>query len=175
MQLNCRRSPTSIDTVFRVATFPSNTLDTVIYGRNGKKSALACEIGSHVQTDTLCHSARSRDWNWRSIQAASTVAASMSKMGMPSWIGYTRRHPLHFRLGGFSRNASACLQAGQTRMSSRSCGIMISHSNREIVVGRWPLVVRPSLFARWSGCVARWSRSWVAKDERPTTNDAPHP
>src|SRR6267154_3585838 len=62
------------------------------------------------------------------LQADSIVAASISKIGIPSCIGYTRWHSPHFKLGGFSLKTSAFLQAGQTRMSSRSCGIMTNHS-----------------------------------------------
>jgi len=46
------------------------------------------------------------------------VASSISMMGMSSFTAYTRWHCVHFRLSGFWRYSSACLQAGQTRISS---------------------------------------------------------
>src|SRR6266536_2899397 len=45
-------------------------------------------------------------------------------IGMSSFTAYTRWHCLHFKLSGLWRYSSACLQAGQTRISSRSLAIM---------------------------------------------------
>src|SRR5580658_1647805 len=45
-------------------------------------------------------------------------------IGMSSFTAYTRWHCLHFKLSGFSRYSSACLHAGQTRISSKSLAIM---------------------------------------------------
>src|ERR1700722_16184213 len=50
----------------------------------------------------------------------SVTAWSIRRMGMPSLMGYARRHSAHFRLSGFARNVSGFLHAGQTRISSRS-------------------------------------------------------
>ena len=75
---------------------------------------------------TLCVVSRQGAVFWQfDFQAASMDAASISKIGIPSCIGYTRRHSPHFKLGGFSFRMSGFLQAGQTRMSSRSGGIMM--------------------------------------------------
>src|SRR5580692_115157 len=52
------------------------------------------------------------------------VASSTSMIGMSSFIAYTRRHCLHFKLSGFSRYSRGCLHAGQTRISSKSLAIM---------------------------------------------------
>lgn len=43
---------------------------------------------------------------------------------MPSLMGYAQRHSAHFRLSGFAFSVSGFLHAGQTRISSRSWGIM---------------------------------------------------
>jgi hypothetical protein len=60
----------------------------------------------------------------RKNQEASITASSISMIGMSSFTAYTRWHCLHFKLSGFSRYSSGCLQAGQTRISSRSLAIM---------------------------------------------------
>lgn len=54
----------------------------------------------------------------------SIFASSTSMIGMSSFTAYTRWHCVHFRLSGFCRYSSVCLQAGQTRMSSKSLAIM---------------------------------------------------
>ena len=58
------------------------------------------------------------------LHAASILASSTSRMGMSSRTGYTRRHSAHFRLSPSACKASGFLQTGQTRISSKSCGIM---------------------------------------------------
>src|SRR6266536_4328218 len=45
-------------------------------------------------------------------------------IGMSSFTAYTRWHCLHFKLSGLWRYSSACLHAGQTRISSSSLAIM---------------------------------------------------
>lgn len=51
------------------------------------------------------------------------AASSISKMGMLSRTGYTRRHWAHFNPSPLFLTVSGFLHAGQTRMSSSSLGI----------------------------------------------------
>jgi hypothetical protein len=61
---------------------------------------------------------------WLSLHAGSTIASSISSTGMSSRTGYTRRHSAHFKAASFPTTVRGFLHAGQTRISSRSLGIM---------------------------------------------------
>ena len=79
-----------------------------------------------LKTDTKCQSGTDCEiWREaRPYQDGSILASSISRIGMLSCTRYTRLQAPHLRFSGFSRCMRGFLHAGQTRISSRSSGIM---------------------------------------------------